>query len=213
MITIDQVDLKDIYDFMETGNPKNAPEHIVAYLGLLDMVRGMFLRIDKFGSRETIIKHLMISPHYKLSRYKASQVCDEAQEYFYRETKISKDAWRNIYADKVDRMINFAMLTVKDVNDAQKVVKMCIDAGVLRAVNEPDKEELPKEMFQKPFVVYTWDAEALDMPKVNRQKLSEMIDKFPELTEKERIRIKEESLIPGHKLKIFPNEQEDPRKS
>ncbi|WP_278035896.1 hypothetical protein [Flavobacterium nitratireducens] len=185
-MTIDQVDIKDIYDFMEKGNPNNAPEHIVAYLELLDMVRGMFLRIDKFGSKEAIIKHLMVSPQYKLSRYKASQVCDEAQEYFYRDSKISKDAWRNIYADKIDKMINFAMLTVKDVNDAQKVVKMLIDAGALRAVNEPDKEELPKEIFQQPFVVYTWDTEALDMPKVNRQKLAEMIDKFPELTEKEK---------------------------
>lgn len=212
-MTIDQVDLKDIYDFMETGNPKNAPEHIVAYLELLDMVRGMFLRIDQFGSKETIVKHLMLSPKYQLSRYKASQVCDEAQEYFYRDSKISKDAWRNIYAEKMEKMINFAMLTVKDVSDAQKVIKMLADAAVLRRVNEKDEEELPQEIFQPPFVVYTWDAEALDMPKVNRQKLSEMIDKFPELTEKERIRIKQESLIPGFPLKIFPNEQEDPRKS
>lgn len=198
---------------METGNAANAPEHIVAYLDLLDMVRGMFLRMDKWGSKEAIIKHLMVSSQHKLSRYKANQVCDEAQEYFYRDTQISKSAWRNIYADKIDKMINFAMLTVKDVNDAQKVVKMCLDAGVLRAVNEPDKEELPAEIFQPPFVVYTWDTEALEMPKVNRQKLSEMIDKYPELTEKEKIRIKQEALIPGHKLKIFPNEQEDPRKS
>lgn len=212
-MTIDQVDLKDIYDFMETGNPSNAPAHIVAYLELLDMVRGMFLRIDKFGSKEAIIKHLMVSPPYKLSRYKASQVCDEAQEYFYRDNKISKDAWRNIYADKMEKMINLAMLLAKDVSDAQKVLKMCIDAGVFRRVNEKDEEQLAPELFQAPFVVYTWDAEALDMPKVNRQKLSEMIDKFPELTEKERIRIKQESLIPGFKLKIFPNEQEDPRKS
>lgn len=212
-MTIDQINLKDIYDFMETGNAANAPEHIVAYLDLLDMVRGMFLRMDKWGSKEAIIKHLMVSSQHKLSRYKANQVCDEAQEYFYRDTQISKSAWRNIYADKIDKMINFAMLTVKDVNDAQKVVKMCLDAGVLRAVNEPDKEELPAEIFQPPFVVYTWDTEALEMPKVNRQKLSEMIDKYPELTEKEKIRIKQEALIPGHKLKIFPNEQEDPRKS
>ncbi|OYX86802.1 MAG: hypothetical protein B7Y83_00240 [Flavobacteriales bacterium 32-34-25] len=212
-MTIDQVDLKDIYDFMETGNPKNAPEHIIAYLDLLDMVRGMFLRIDQFGSKEAIVKHLMLSPKYQLSRYKASQVCDEAQEYFYRDSKISKDAWRNIYASKIDMMINFAMQTVKDASDAQKVVKMCIEAGIFRRVNEKDEEELPQEIFQPPFVVYTWDAEALDMPKVNRQKLSEMIDKFPELTEKERIRIKQESLIPGFPLKIFPNEQEDPRKS
>lgn len=212
-MTIDQINIHDIYEFMETGNPKNAPEHILDYLELLDMVRGMYLRIDQFGSKEAIIKHLMIAPKHKLSRYKAAQVCDEAQEYFYRDSTISKDAWRNIYAEKMEKMINFAMLKVNDVSDAQKVIKMLLDASVLRGVNDPDKEELPAEVFQPPFVVYTWDTDALDMPKVNRQVLADMIDKFPELTEKEKVRIKQESLIPGFKLKIFPDEQENPRKS
>jgi hypothetical protein len=45
------------------------------------MVR-MYLRIDQFGSKEAIIKHLMMAKKYTLSRYKAAQVCDEAQEYF-----------------------------------------------------------------------------------------------------------------------------------
>jgi len=210
-MTIEQVNLRDIYDFMETGNSKNAPAYIVDYLDLLDMVRGMYRRIDIYGSKEMIVKHLMISEKYKLSRYKAMQVCDEAQEYFYADNHISKSAWKNIYAEKVDMMINFAMQTVKDVSDAQKVVKMVLDASVLRGVNEPDKEELPPEVFQAPFVIYSCDPEFLGMPKANRQILSEMIEKFPELTEKEKNRIKQEALILP--LKVFPDEQEDPRKS
>jgi hypothetical protein len=208
-MTIDQINLRDIYDFMETGNPANAPEHIVAYLELLDKVRGMFLRIDQFGSRDAVIKHLITVD--KLSRYKAAQVCDEAREYFYSDSKISKSAWKNIYADKIEMMINFAMQRVQDVSDAQKVVKMLVDVANLRGVNEPDIDEIPAEVFQAPFVVYSCDAEFLGMPKVNRQKLGEMIDKFPELTEKEKIQIKREALVLP--LKIFPNEQEDARKS
>lgn len=208
-MTIDQINLKDIYDFMETGNASNAPAPIIAYLELLDKIRGMFLRIDQFGSKEAIVKHLMLVD--KLSRYKAMQVCDEAQEYFYCESKISKAAWKNIYAEKMDKMIAFSMLLIKDVTDAQKVVKMLLDASVVRGVNEPDEEELPAEIFQPPFVVYSCDAEFLGMPKVNRLKLSEMIDAFPELTEKEKIQIKREALILP--LKVFPNEQENARKS
>lgn len=208
-MTIDQINIREIYDFMETGNPANAPEHIVQYLELLDKVRGMFLRTDKYGSRDAIIKHLMTAD--KMSRFKAAQVCDEAREYFYSDSKISKDAWRNIYADKIEMMINFAMQTVENVSDAQKVVKMLVDVANLRGVNEPDAEEIPAEVFQAPFVVYSCDAEFLGMPKVNRQKLGEMIDKYPELTEKEKIQIKREALVLP--LKIFPNEQEDARKS
>jgi hypothetical protein len=36
------------------------------------------------------------------------------------------------------------------------------------AGNELNKEELPPEA-PSPFVVYTWDTDALDMPKVNRR--------------------------------------------
>ena len=208
-MSIEDIDLRDIYEFMETGNPKNAPAHVVAYLELLDKVRGMFNRIDQFGSKDIIIKHLMISD--KLSRYKAAQVCDECIEYFNHSRTISKDAWRNFYADKADKMINFSMLTVKDVNDAQKVVKMLMDIANLRGVNEPDKEELPEDIFRAPFVVYSCDAEFLGMPKIDRKAISEFIDKLPELSEKEREHIRRESGV--SKLKLFPNEQEDARKS
>lgn len=194
---------------MEKGSAANAPAPIVEYLELLDKVRAMFLRIDQYGSKDMIVKHLMTVD--KLSRYKAMQVCDEAQEYFYCDNRISKAAWRNIYADKMDKMINFSMQVVENVSDAQKVVKMLLDASVLRGVNEPDVEELPAEVFQPPFVVYSCDAEFLGMPKANRQKLSEMIDKLPELTEKEKIQIKREALVLP--LKAFPNEQENARKS
>lgn len=208
-INIDQVDIKDIYDFMERGNVNNAPIHIVEYLELLDKVRGMTLRIDKFGSKEAVVKHLILVN--KLSRYKANQVYDEAIEYFYSDSTISKQAWRSLYADKAEKALNFAMLQMRDVNDASKVVKMAHDIAILRGINEPDKEELPDELFLKQFVVYLTDAETLGLPKANRNVLAEFIDSLPELTEKERIRIKQEAeILP---LKVFVDEQENPRKS
>lgn len=207
-MTIDQIKLQDIYDFMETGTAANAPTHIVQYLELLDKVRAMFLRIDKFGSKEIIVKHLMTVD--KLSRYKAMQVCDEAQEYFYCDSQVSKAAWKNIYADKMEKMINFAMQTVKDVNDAQKVVKMLLDASVLRGLNEEDKEVIPDHFYEKPINLMSYDARIFEFGETNRQALDKFIDTLPELTEREKIRIKQEALLLP--LKIFPNEQENPRK-
>lgn len=208
-MTIDDISLEHVYDFMERGNMNNAPEAIVQYLDRLDKIRGMFLRIDKFGSKETIVKHLMLVDG--MSRYKAMQVCDEAQQYFYADVKISKAAWRNILADKMDKMVNFAMQTVKDVSDAAKVVKMLADLGDMRGINLEEKEELPDSLFEAPWIVYSADAEFLGMPKINRNKISALIDSYPELTEKEKTHLKREALILP--LKIFPDEQEDARKS
>lgn len=208
-MNIEQITLNDVYEFMETGNVKNAPVAVVDYLQMLDKIRGMLVRIDDFGSTESIVKHLILVDG--LSRYKAAKLVDETREYFFRDSTVSKNAWRNIYADKMDMMINFSMQIAKDVNDAAKVVKMIVDTVNVRDVNGIEKEVLPEELFQPPFVVYTADAELLGMPKVDRQKLSKMIDKFPELTEKERIHIKREAMVLP--VKIFPNEQEDARKS
>lgn len=209
-MTINEISLDHIYDFMEKGNLNNAPEEIVLYLELLDKIRGMFLRIDVFGTKEAIVKHLMLVD--KISRYKAMQLCDEAQQYFYSDSKISKQAWRTIYAEKAEKMINFAMQTVKNPTDAAKVVKMLLDVAELRGINLPEQEELPAELFQPPWVIYSADAEFLGLEtKANRHRLAEMIDAFPELTEKQRVQIKREAQILP--IKVFPNEQEDGRKS
>ena len=209
-MTINEISLDHIYDFMEKGNLNNAPEEIVLYLELLDKIRGMFLRIDVFGTKESIVKHLMLVD--KISRYKAMQLCDEAQQYFYSDSKISKQAWRTIYAEKAEKMINFAMQTVKNPTDAAKVVKMLLDVAELRGINLPEQEELHAELFQPPWVIYSADAEFLGLEtKANRHRLAEMIDAFPELTEKQRVQIKREAQILP--IKVFPNEQEDGRKS
>lgn len=208
-MNIENVDLQDIYEFMERGNPKNAPQHIVDYLDLLDKVRGMIIRIDQFGSKDIVVKHLMVTND--LSRYKASQVYDEAVEYFYVSQRVSKSAWKNVYADKMDKMINVSMQLVRNVDDARKVVQMLKDVGDMREVHVPDLERLPEELFKAPIVVYSLDPEELGLPKANRQRLAEIIDQIPELTEKERIRIKQEAqALP---IKVFPDEQENPRKS
>lgn len=206
-MTINDIDIEHIYEFMERGNVNNAPQHIVDYLNLLDLVRGMITRIDVNGSKDVVVKHLMVNRG--LSRYKASQVYDETIEYFYVSNRVSKAAWKNVYADKMDKMINFAILQTRTVDDARKVVQMLKDVGEMREVHVEDKQEIPDELFQAPFVVYSIKPEDLGMQKANRQKLAEFIDSLPELTEKERIRIKEEAQVLP--IKVFPNEQENPR--
>ena len=206
---IDDVDIHDVYEFIEHGSLENAPEKIKDYVLLMDKVRGMYLRIDRYGNPESILKHLI--KFDGLSRYQAKKVYEDTLEYFYCDSTISKKAWANIYADKVDMMINFSMQLVTDISDAQKVVKMIADAAVLRQTHIEDKEELPDQLFQQPVKIYTSDAAALGMPKINRIELKAFIEKLPELTEKEKTRLLQEAdIIP---FKLFPNEQEDPRKS
>jgi hypothetical protein len=208
-MTIENIDLQDIYEFMEKGSVSDAPPEIVQYLALLDKVRGMLDRIDQFSNDEVIIKHLMLVD--ELSRYKAKKVIDEAREYFYKDTTVSKKAWRNIYAAKAEKMLHFAMLTVKDAKEAIAVIKSIRDLVDIRGLNEPELEQLPDELFLKPMKLYSLDANISEFTSpADRNKLAKFIDELPELTEREKIRIKQEALcLP---LTIFPDEQENPRK-
>lgn len=208
-MNLDDISLDHIYDFMENGSVKNAPEEIVNYLLLLDKVMGMIRRIDIYGNKDAVIKHLVLVD--KLSPYKAKKVYNETLEYFHSDKEVSKEAYRNYYAERMDKVTNFAMLIMKDVADAAKVHKMLLDTMLARGVNEKDEEVIPDHYYDKPINLLSYDARILEFGETNRRALDDFINKLPELTEKERQRIKQEALLLP--LKIFPNEQEDPRKS
>ena len=212
---INEVTLEDIYDFIESGNPDNAPEHIVEYLELLTRVDGMIRRIDKFGSKNAVVKHIVLVEKLfgqKLSYYKASKIYSEAIEYFFSDAEVSKKAWGNFYANIIDQEINFARQIKKDGQDSKRIVDMAKVAAEIRGVFDEDKEELPDELFRKPFVVYSTKVEELGLPKVDRNVLKQMIDtKIPDLSEKEKLRIYQEADIV--QFEVFPNVEKDPRKS
>lgn len=209
-LTLNDVTLDDITLFLERKSSDVIPEYVEQYLNMLDKIRGMLQRFDMYPNDELIIKHLMIKDN--LSRYKANDLLAETRMYFYCDQKVSKDAWRNILSEKMDKVIHFAMLTMKDPADADRVTKMIQRQAYLLRLDKDDVEEYPAEFFQKPWVVYTTDVEALGLPKVNRNRIKEFIDnKVPELTEKERNRLYQEAdIIP---FKALPNDEENPRKN
>ena len=206
---LEDISLDDIYDFIDSKSNKISPE-IERYLDLMDKVRGMHLRIAKFGSKEMILQHLMKVED--LSRYLANKVYNDALEYFYCDNHISKQAWRNIIVEKQEKLINMALHLVKDVSDLAKIAKMNIDLGILLQLDKEDPPELPTELFARPFKLYSFDAKMLGLPTaVDRGKLAKLIDALPELTEKERILIRQEALI--EPLNLFPEDHENVRKS
>jgi Fe-S cluster biosynthesis and repair protein YggX len=208
-LTIEDIDLKYIKNYIENGPGGDAPEAVNRYLSLMDMVRGMHKRIDKYGSPEPIIKHLMTTE--KLSRKKAKQIYEEALDYFYCDNYISKQAWKNIYAEKIDMLINFSMLVMKDVSDAAKIAKTIMDVWKVRELDKAEGQDIPGELLAKPFKVYNANAEALGMPRIDRNKLKALIDEnVPGLTEVQKQALYREADIDGM-FKAFLDEQENPR--
>lgn len=205
---LQDIPLEQIYDFIENGVREEAPPEIVDYLEAMDKVRGMALRLDKWASKDAIINHLIKIDG--LSRYLASKLYDQTMEYFYADSRISKAAWRNIYAEQMQKVIAFAIATMENASDASKVVKMILEMGKMRQLDEPDKDELPEELFARPYKMYSLDAEYLGLPTIDRRKLAQKIDSWEELSEPEKEILKREAQILP--LNVFPDDDENPRK-
>jgi hypothetical protein len=206
---LEDITIDIIYDFIENGNPDNVDPKIVEYLEVMEKVRGMRIRFDRFPSKDHIIKHLEKVDGY--SRYMATQFYNDTIEYFYQDNKVSKDAYVNMYAEDLEKDIALARTLAKDVNDLAKISVMVKNLRELRKLDVVDIAMLPDTFFDKPFKFYGMDAEFLGLPAVDRPKLSKQIDNLPELTEKERELIKREAnIIP---VKLFLDESENARKS
>lgn len=209
---LQDISLDQIYDFIENGNktPEGSPPSpVMVYMLEMEKVRGMALRIDKYASKDAIVNHLMKVDRY--SRYFANKLYNQAMEYFYCDNEISKAAWRNIYAEKMEKVINFAIAVMKDASDASKVSKMISETAKVRGLDLPDAEDFPEGMFDRPFKIYSTDAEFLGLPKIDRRALSEFIDALPELSENEKIAIKREAQVLP--VKFLPDDDEDVRKA
>ena len=209
-IRIEDIELESIYAFIDERDRSKAAAEIINYLDLMDKIRGMNLRIDRYGSKDAIVNHLIKVDG--LSRYLADKAYNQSMEYFYADSVISKEAWRNILAQRMDKNYAIAQLLVKDVSDAKKVNDMIKDMGIALGLHLPDPEPIPEGAYKKPTKIYTLSMEDLGKVPQNKKELREFImKKIPDISEKVKLMALQEGLM--EPMNVFPEENEDPRKS
>ncbi|OBQ56100.1 hypothetical protein JJL45_05195 [Tamlana sp. s12] len=211
-LKIEDINISIIHEYVSSGKIESnevTDPAIPKYLELLDKVRGMYNRIDEFGHKEAIMKHLIKVEG--LSRYQANNIYNDALEYFYCDKQVSKDAWRNILAQDMRKNYIAAIQMAKTTSDIATANKILVETSKILQLDLPDPVEVDDAAYTQPFKMYSVDAEFLGLPKIDRRELAKQIEALPEMSEKEIIRLKQEAnVLP---LKLFPDEHEDPRKS
>lgn len=205
---IQDLSLEQIDSFIKNGDPKNAPAEIVSYLDMMDKVRGMYNRNGDFPSKNAIIKHL--TKVDGLSYYLANNLYNNTVEYFYLSIPIKKDTYRNMYAEKLDQLMSFSIATMTGPKDAKAVADIIKIAMSARQLDVPEVEELPAELFDKPWKLYGMDPSYLGLQPPNRNRLAQIIDNLDDVTEGQKDRLKQEAGI--QPITLFVDEQEDIRK-
>jgi hypothetical protein len=202
---IEGQELELIQDYIENGRTGEMPEELVTYLNQLELIRGLHI---KNKSRQFVI-NLLTAPPYSLSQYIARRRYEDCMNFFYLDTHIKKQAWRNIYAEKLEMAAKAVLATWKTPKDMDVYNKLIVSAAKMRGLEEPDKEELPEEVYKKPFKLYSNDPKMfVDMPNVSRKALAELIDSY-DISEIDKDRLKEEASVVTPKLRL--NEQLHPK--
>lgn len=204
--------LDDLYEWIENGKSAVVDESFMRYVELLDKVRSMMLRKDIYGNKETIIRHLItFEPELQNNKHRAAQIYSESIEYFYTQDTISKKAWRNLYADDLDKAYDLAIALAETSSDVDKATKIKERAAKIRALDQVDPPEIPKNLFSRPNKVYSMDMDLWEIGSEDRNDAVAWVEENgKKLSLKQIDRIKQE--IGATKIKIFQDETEDPRK-
>lgn len=203
---LNDISMDDVMNFINTGAIENAPEEVVQYLKIIESLHGMHLRIHLYGTEEQIIKTIRLQ--HDLSLFAAKRMYNEMLEFYYADTKLAKDVWRNIIFKKMMDIGNLAMVTSNNVGDLEKASKIFERAFKIKDLDVPELPKIPEETLKKPYKVYTMNAEFLGMESINRLEVAKQIDEL-DLSINEKELLKQDAAISP--IKLFDNEQEDSR--
>lgn len=207
---LDNVKYEQLQAYVMNGKTGDLSEELVVYLSHLELVRSMH---DKYQSRAGIIR-ILTSPAYGYTDYAARKLYADAINFFYSDNQVKREAWANLYADKLD---NLALLCI-EADDWEGARRCFADAAKFRMGSEP-ANDIPEDLFDRRPVFYTLNPEHVGLPgKVNRHKLARWIDKLPDIDENERRRIHRDAMtgeadgnildIPEDKIEYLSQEDE-----
>jgi hypothetical protein len=181
------VNLDILQHHIKSGNKSGFNDDLVKYMELLDLVRSMYA---KYEVKSFIVNTLMNQP-YNLSRYMATQLYYDAINFFYADNKVKQKAWENVYAEHLEKLAYYALET----DDLETARKCFMDAAKMRGVGNEERAQVPKEMHQKPIIIYTVDPRKVGIQPANKNELAKFIDEIPEISERERVRLQREAGI------------------
>lgn len=192
---LDNLKYDKLQSFIVTGNSEDIPEDLIEYMSHLELVRSMY---DKYSSKAAILKVLR-SRVYGYTEFMARKIFSEALNFFYSDNGVKREAWGNIYADKLD---NLALLAIES-DDWEGARRCFADAAKLR-MGEEHKTEIPTELLDRRPVFYTLNPEDVGLPgKVNRHKLAAWIDNLPDIDASERARIHRDGMTSKAEGNVF----------
>jgi len=189
--TLDQLEA-----LIEGGKKNTIPQEVADYLNILEMTRDWYY---KNSSKKFIIDHLRAVVKDKSGKPASEYVCNkvycDALNFFYLNNSVRKQAYRNLYAERLELAAQVAWKQ----GDMESYGRNIERAAKMRQLDLEDKENLSEKLKKRAPVIYTLNPEDVGVESVPRYKLAEMIDNL-NIPEKEKSKAKRDAGVEDRDL-------------
>ncbi len=175
-----------LQEWIDTGKSDILSDKMVVYLEQLELIRSMY---SKHQSQRFIIKTIL-KLYPDISQKHAYDLFTDSMNFFYQNSGITKEAWRNIYADKFEN----AAQVCWELTDMEGFRKNLESAMKARGLDIPDPEKFPEDFYDRRIVIYQMDPEKVGIKRESRSKIAELIDKM-DLTDNEKDKVYQDAGI------------------
>lgn len=205
-MNFDDIELEDLLEFLETGNPKKVPPKLTEYMLMLEKIWGLHRRGFDYPNKEAIVKHLMIA--HEMQRFQAVKLINDTYNYFKIENNLPKDTWRFLIADMMRKNYMLAVRLAKSSKDARDANSIVRELGDVVGIDKDDIMEMEEDLM-KQIQVLTTDIKMFGEEPEDRRAIAQFIDDLPDVPEKIKEAAKAE--VDGLPFR-FLNFEENPRK-
>ncbi|MEX0273250.1 MAG: hypothetical protein AB3N16_02620 [Flavobacteriaceae bacterium] len=198
--------LSILEDWVDKGRTETLPHEMVEYLEQLNFVNGLW---NSCNSPQTIISKLAIT-YPQLDRITAKSRFEDAMVWFYLDDQVKQDAWRNVLFEKQLKLVDAAIRSAESVDDYNKASLILERAYRMKGLDKEEEPKIPDSAFAKPIKVYSSDiTQFKDLPEASdRNLLARYVDEM-NITEAEKIRIKQDMGAEPRQLFEYVQQEED----
>lgn len=195
-INFEAIDAHQLDRILKNGETSSLTEAEREYLQLMELVRGLRARMMFPGGNRIVTKagiiKLLKSDIYGLSDWMARKIYADSLNFFYSEDGVRPAAWRNLYADRLEKWADLSA----SMGKLKEARSFLVEAAKLRGCYDEQTAEIPQDLLDAaPTVIYTTDAESMGASRADRKELEAFIDAIPDLPEMARARVKEDAGI------------------
>lgn len=192
-----------LQDYLASGcTIELTDEELAYYNALLTMVN-----IHRKYGKENAIAFLMHAP-FNCSRLKATAMYGEAVNLFYLNENIEREAHRNMIFDNLQKAALVVLQNAASSEDFEVYGRLLTQAAKVKGLDRPDPEK-PREVKDKPIVIFDLDTAAVGLPPANRQRLAAQIDALTDIPAREKVRLKRDAGVVDVDIEEILDDQEE----